>query len=512
LTDPSRSGAPLPKPTIFHGLVLCLVISWHAWTLNQIPEPFVDEAWFGNRAWSLVQSGVPYGTLDHGILDRYAGSALFYPLLPVVVQGMALAIAGEPSLAALRLVSLAAGVMLLIAVWITVAAYYDAHTAFVACVVLALSQGFLTSSHWARYDIMASALGFSGIAIFAWGQRQQRSIGVLAGFVAGLAVEFHPFAAVVSVAFFCLAAAEFWNDTARLRKMTFLVCGLTAGCAVYPLIHILPQPRTYFALTRIIYGPSHAPTLGDLWQGLGQTAKLCADMFYGATVVVVLATVILALSPDRRDRIFAIVTAALLLAFTVLVRNKLPYYAILFAPVCAMACAVAGRRVATRWRSRLGVSASVSVVVALFFGGSVSGLLWRRTDFPADLAAGNRALAGVLRPGDRIMGSQTYWFAFHEHVYFSWEQLIYFARASPGSSVTDGFLEMRPDVFIRDGHLDQFIRDDPGDSTYTRVLRLPKVEIEDWLAKNAALILDSEAGAYGRLRAYRISWRTGPRD
>ena len=103
-----RTGSPFPKPTILHGLVLCIVVSWHAWTLNKFPQPFVDEAWFGDRAWSLVQVGCPYGTLDQGILDYFSGSALFYPLLPVVVQGAALAIGGEPSLGALRLVSLAA--------------------------------------------------------------------------------------------------------------------------------------------------------------------------------------------------------------------------------------------------------------------------------------------------------------------------------------------------------------------------------------------------------------------
>jgi 4-amino-4-deoxy-L-arabinose transferase-like glycosyltransferase len=507
---PGRTRAPFPRPTVLHGLVLCLVLTWHAWTLHKIPEPFVDEAWFGDRAWSLVQSGVPYGTLDHGGLDRYAGSALFYPLLPVVVQGTALAIAGEPSLAALRLVSLAFGIGLLLAVWITVASYYDEHTAFGAAVVLALSQSFLVSSHWARYDVMAAALGFAGMAMFAWGQRQGRSTGALAGFTAGLAVEFHPFSLVIAMSLFFLAAVEHWRDATGRRKMAQLICGLAAGLAVYPIIHILPEPRTYYELTRIIYGPSHVPTLGDLWQGVGQTARLCADMFYGAPWVVFMATLTLAISADRRNRLFAVVNVVLCVAFAVLVRNKLLYYAILFAPACAMTCAVAGRHVVTQWRSRFAVGTVVSLSVGVVLIGNVSPLLWLRTDFPGDLATSNRALAAVLRPSDRIMGTQTYWFAFHDHSYFSWEQLIYLTRERPGSSVTDGLQTMRPDVFIRDRHLDQFIRDDAGDSTYTRVLRLPKTELEVWLAKNSSLILDLEAGAYGRVRAYRISWPTGP--
>jgi len=66
---------------------------------------------------------------------------------------------------------------------------------------------------------------------------------------------------------------------------------------------------------------------------------------------------------------------------------------------------------------------------------------------------------------------------------------------------------MRPDLFIRDDHMEWFILDRPGDTAYTQLLWISKVEIEAWLAAHASVIADFANPLYGRIRVYRIRWQ-----
>jgi hypothetical protein len=127
-------------------------------------------------------------------------------------------------------------------------------------------------------------------------------------------------------------------------------------------------------------------------------------------------------------------------------------------------------------------------------------------DFSGDYTKTADRIARSVRSGDSIMGSQTYWFTLHDHQYYSWEQLVYLRRYKPHWGVVDALTALKPDVVVRDAHWDRYIRDEPGESLYERLLMVPRTEFEDWLAGHAELADDFDGAHYGRIRVYRLDW------
>ncbi len=503
-----RIGHDRVQRRVLTAAVLGVVLALHVWSLTRFPGPFVDEAWFGNRAWSLVQHGNPLGTLDHGVVDRFDGSSHFFQTLPMLVQAAALRLAGSPSLLALRAVSLIMGAVLALAIWLIARTWYDASTAASSVVLLGLSGPFTYSSHLARYDIIAAAFGYSAIALYVRPGRHRPLTAILAGLLGGIAFECHPFALAIVVALPVLAFEEFGWRVLSASVPRALIAGLVAGFLIYPTLHVLPNPQSYFELTRLIYGPTHTPSVGQLGTGLAEWLSLAVASFGFLTPVLIWALLTLSEGGDRRDRRLLLVSATISVAFAILVRNKQPYYSVLFTPPLVLCLAVAaGNMIRDRNRSprflRRSSLAAAAVLLTLSFGASFSAM--RQDGRPAYNDALKR-LAEVVEPGDSMMGSQTYWFGFAEHPYYSWEQLVYLRRLRPGLSIGDALTTMRPDLFIRDDHMEWFILDRPGDTAYTQLLWIPKVEIESWLAAHASIIADFVNPLYGRIRVYRIRW------
>jgi 4-amino-4-deoxy-L-arabinose transferase-like glycosyltransferase len=491
------------------GIVLALA-ALHWWSLMRFPEPAVDEAWFGNRAWSFVKTGETIGSLDSGVVDKFQNAWWFFPLLPVIAQASALSLASEPSLISLRILSLAMGVGLALAVWMMARAMYDHPTALLALVFLTLSSPFIYSSHLARYDIMAAAVGYVGIALYMAASKRRGLAAGLGGFFAGLATEFHPFAIVIAAALPVLVIHECRSSVHRQPLAWSTVAGLIAGLAVYPALHILPDARSYVALSRLVYGPSHVPALAGIGPAFKGTLFLSIEAFTYSWPLLPCAIVMLALSRETRDRRLALMAITIFVAFTFLVRNKLPYYAILFAPPMVLCMAAAIRQAVVRRQGAPALAVGVlTVALVLLINTTWLNLNALRNDNFSAFREVERQVAVVVKPAESIMGSQTYWFGLSGHNYYSWEQLIYLQRLHKGISVTEALAILRPDVFIRDGHLDDFILDEPGGAIYTQLLRLPKVELESWFARHAALVADFDGKVYGRIRVYRLRWETG---
>ena len=500
---PIRKGA---WPEAIAGAVILALVFLHVWSLMRFPRPFVDEAWFANRAWSLLRHGDTIGSLDVGVVDRFPGARLFFPLLPVIVQAAALSFVHEPSLLALRVVSLVAGAGLTFAIWSIARSAYDRAAALGSIVILALSEPFFYSSHLARYDVIAAALAFGGIALYLRSGRNRVLTAGLGGLFAGVAMEFHPFAVVIAVALPVLAIEEFGWRVHHHPVSRTLALGLLAGSAVYPGIHVFPNPRTYLAISRLLYGPTHVPFANPIGTLITDSLGLTFAMFKFAFPVLVWAVISMAVSPERRDRRVALLAISVFGAFTVIVRNKLLYYAILFSPALVLCLAIALRQAIGKWRSYGPVAlVTVSTALALVsYQTCLVGIGILTYDSRTAFQDVQRRIATTIRPGESIMGPQTYWFGLSDHRYYSWEQLIYLQRLHPGISAVQALEMMQPDVFIRDRDVDQFVRDQPGDTLYERLLRLPKAEMETWLAQHSTLVADFDAEIYGRVRVYRL--------
>src|SRR5205823_14310562 len=107
-TWPAERRATWLALAIFFAVVTGLGL----FSLLRTPAPFVDEAWYASRAWSLIHTGRAFGTLDAGVFDKYDGYWTYFPFLGTWFQALAIRILGL-SLFSVRLVSLAFGLALL---------------------------------------------------------------------------------------------------------------------------------------------------------------------------------------------------------------------------------------------------------------------------------------------------------------------------------------------------------------------------------------------------------------
>ena len=75
-------------------LIILGLAGWHAWGLMRDPPPYVDEAWDANRAWALLQTGRPFGTMDSGVFERFPGYWTYFPWLGNAIHALAFWIGG----------------------------------------------------------------------------------------------------------------------------------------------------------------------------------------------------------------------------------------------------------------------------------------------------------------------------------------------------------------------------------------------------------------------------------
>ncbi len=285
------------------------------------------------------------------------------------------------------------------------------------------------------------------------------------------------------------------------------------GLLGYAVIHILPNPTTYFTLDRLIYGPTHLPPIvagspSLLLGGLQDELGLLLSTYLLGFVVVVWAAIAFAGSRKRNERVLSVLGLALVLSQALLIRNKLPYYAILVTPGLDLLVAAFLLRwvvEAIQAGSRAAKVAAVLSVLAILVSCGVA-LLPLRWDGYQNYVQVQDRIDEDVRPADVIMASQVYWFGLHLHKYYSWEQLVYFQRDSPGCGLWDAMAHFRPDLFVVDGHLQEFITDPGQPGLYSGLLALPRAELNKILAEHATLVDQFDGGGYGQVSIYRLNW------
>jgi hypothetical protein len=489
-------------------MVAALVAAVHGWSLLRFPAPFVDEAWFAARAWALV-CGRTYSSLDMGVIDQFRGGWYFFPLLPNLAYAGALAMAQSPSLLAVRLVSLTAGVLLVVVAWRAAHASGDRIAAWLAAGLVSTSATFFFSAHMARYDILAAAMAYLGVSIYFHRQQGERWAMFVAGLCAAAALEMHPFAAVVLGGLGAAILYDVWGRRTTLPEVAIFAVGGALVAFLWIGIHVLPDISTFVSLQKLLFVPTHAPTQGrsiaETARGLGDTLLLLGAAYGFASLVIAAGLIIALASSEYRLRRAGIMAAVTVLGFAILVRNRNFMYLIEITPALDICAAAALADVWKRARRRpewlVAGAAFATVVVVHTLARNVQLLYPNRS---AAFARVEQRIGASIRPGDTIIGSQTYWFGLAAHQYYSWEQLVYLRRYRPGTSATQALASLRPTVLIRDAHWDQFILDEPGPSLYQRLLRVPKTELETWLSAHAVLVDDFDGEGYGRVRVYRL--------
>ncbi|MCD4737701.1 MAG: glycosyltransferase family 39 protein [Anaerolineae bacterium] len=506
----------ISRRKILTAVVWVVILGFHIFTLMRFPQPFVDEAWVANRAWWFLKTGRAFGTVDTDFMVAYLGYWTYFPLLPALVQVFSLWVAGAPSLFAVRIVSLFFGLILLAAVYAIANRVGGRRYALLSIAFVAFSWPFCISAHWARYDIMAAAIGFVAIALYFNNPHRSVWISMLSGFCIGIAFEFHPHAAIYAPAVGVLYLWESrWKVFRRCDFWSFIGGGLLGGL-VYVALHVLPYPQTYAAFNRIFFFDTHIPPIFTL------DPQILLLSFYdlGVDLLELSPGVILApwaivtwlRNGDQEYLSLSVLGVGLLVSMGLLVRNKELYYAILLTPaldliVVAFILREWQQERQQEWHGHL----MEYVRRVLIWGVTLSTLLSvfvvvPQADYRPDYRQAQMGINEVIQPGDTIMGAQVYWFGLTKHDYDSWEELVYYRRYVPGSTLEEALEAFQPDILIWDGQLDQYVSDHPGADGYSRYLILPRQEFQDFLAQKAKLLTRFDGRCYGQIEVYRIVW------
>jgi hypothetical protein len=490
-------------------LVAALVI-FHLCTLADYPAPFIDEGWFIARARGFAQDGYPFGALDEGVFDRLPGYRYFFPYLPTALQALPFLFFDEPNLLATRAISLSCGLVLVYCVFL-IGTWVSGHvTGLLSAALLLSAPFFLLSSHLARIDVEAAAVGIIGFTLILTSARISWIRLVLGGFLAGVAIEFHPHAAVITAS--ALVAALVVGSSMRERALSFMFasfgCGL--GGLLYVFLHILPDPGAFLAFQKIAFAPTHTPPLFTF------DARVVIDGLYHALLATfggdligpLLCFVIfvggIALTNGRTRTIGGLAGMALL-ACGVLLRHKFGFYNIYFQPLTLVFTAsLLGFLFAeldswsgTRRMCGRVLQACVVVMclrIGVGFTHEITSALHQPTSMEVlpDLSA-------FVRPDDRVMGNQTFWLAVPNVRYYSPEHLIYYTRWKHGASVSDALRELRPTLIIQDGHLRDCLTTGEQGCWY---ICFPDDGL-DRLVVSSELVATIPNSTYGEIRIYR---------
>jgi 4-amino-4-deoxy-L-arabinose transferase-like glycosyltransferase len=487
----------------------------HIWSLLRFPPPFVDEAWHMSRAWSFLQTGKTFGMLDSGVPDKNPGYWTFLPWFGNMLQATALRFSGAPSLLAVRVVSLLFGALLLLAVFIIARRLGGPMAAWVSIALTAYSAPFWQSAHQARYDIMVAAIGFSAIALYCIDLEWPRWwLRVLCGLMLGLAVELHAFAAIFVLPLAALYLLRYRWRILRQPAVWQVIAGGTAGLIFYLAMHVLPYPQTFLALNKIYFGQTHVPPLlsgspGAMLRALIDTGA--AIVQFGPRLIPVIGMMLIWMiwhaTPDTRR--WLAMAGALLLAFSLLLHNKFSYYNIYISPLFDIGL---GMFIAWLWHQPL---PQVTPLARRLILGCVVGLclfsvtlqlrILRINYYPLYQRLQTR-INSVVQPNDVVLGAQTYWLGLNTHTYYSWEQLVYYRRQYPGATIEQAMRSLKPDIFILDEHIANFILDGSSDIEFTQAFILPRAEMQAFLARYGVLVAEIDGDIYGPVQIFRLNW------
>lgn len=503
--------------------ILVGVLVIHAWSLLRYPAAFTDEGWYANRTWAFLSTGRAFGTADAGALENYTGYWTYYQWLPTWFRSLSMRFFTTPDLLSVRIVSLFFGLALLGAVYAIGKALGGRGMGIVAALLVSVSTAFLYSAHIARDDVIAAAFGYLALAFYLANRRhRQATLGFASGLCLGLAFEIHPHSAIFAPAIGVLFLADEGRRVLRSRPFWGFVLGGGLAGLFFIERHLLRFPGTFAAISALFFLDTHTPPvltfhLPVILQGFLETGLLLFN-HYLVLIPAVLWAAGASLWPkqpvDGRGaagllttrRTLLIVILALLAGLALLVRNKFRHYAILVTPAIDLLLAGYLLDFARRpWQGEVRDYANrvawglLAVAVALNFS-----VLYPNPQAP--YARVEARLQAAVRPGERVVGPETYWFALYEHDFADWIQLVIYQRYDPGSSLEEAFSALHPDIFILDENMGIFVADQAGDTPFLQHFQLVKTELDQFLSTYASQVDSISEPGWPAVQVYRLHW------
>ncbi|MDQ3927564.1 MAG: glycosyltransferase family 39 protein, partial [Chloroflexota bacterium] len=393
----------------------------------------------------------------------------------------------------------------LLAVYMGGKRLYGKRVATVAVAVTALSVPFVFASHLGRHDIVVTALGYWAFVLCLYGDPNRvpyRSF--LAGLAIGLTLDIHPNGIVFAPAIALFYLNEHgWRFVKTLRFWAYVLGG-AVGLLWFVALHILPYPNSYFALFSLGNGAGRTPPASD---PLGFVTSVAQTIWLLGPVPTLLCLAGLAVLLYRRsasDSRLAAFFVALVLAYAAVVRGKPVFYEVLIVPAYGLVVAALLRKLWTLdWpaaRLKATVNAAAWVLAAT---PALLTLSWMLATGPSDFDMLLQKIRAAVPLSASVMGTQTYYFALPDQRYLSWEQLVYYRRDTPGSTLEDALRAMHPDYLIFDSNLNDALSD--KDATARSFLSLPRSEF-DAFVKKYTTVTTLHSQTSGDVLLYRIDW------
>lgn len=508
------------KPTLFarHSgtvvwVLFTLLMLLHFATLMRYPGPFPDEPWNGSRALSIIQQGHPFGSLDEGYRIDVKRPWAVFSLLPLYLYSIPILLSGGLSLYGLRLVSLCAGALLLLAQMRIGGRLFGRKGQIATLLATGLSQSFFYASHVARPDVMAAALIYFGFSLLPITRKDGHPL--LAGLLAGIALSFHMRALVAVPIFGIFLIAYRGLAIFRSKHLLLLIGGYVVGAAVYPLIHILPDPHSFFEGWKIHAASSRRPPIQDgaigvVWHSLKELFTGWTGMKASCLFLPTFGILVSAFLGRRRERRLALCIVLSFLSCLFVVRNPILFNLIMISPLFDLATALALIPVfrGLRRKTKIPYSSVAFASCALLCYNVWDGLYLCSQDTWGAYRMRDEAqefIDSVLLPGESVMGPQVFWLGQQQRKYIAWEGLLGTQHILQ-SDLETAFLHLKPDILIIDLEVRYFIKDEVNDSTWFEDLRIPKTEFTGIMRKYSKLVSHQLFPYFGDIQIYRFDW------
>ena len=482
----------------------------------------MDEPILVSRAWNWLETGVNFGALDAGVVDkRFDGFWTFHPLIPTWFHAFFIYLFGL-DLTAVRFASLVCGIVLSIAVFsLSYQLCRSYRAAFVAVLLLVSSNAFALSARVVRYDIIVAMFGFAALSIF-WAASARRSFlwSMLSGLLLGLAFETHMSGAVYGPVIAYLIIAR-WGIRFYLERSFW---GVTAGGITillsYLWIHVIRYPETYVAIGRGFAGTHYPPLISgnlsmlvDAFREMGTFVLMMTQL---DALVIIIAVV--TLWRNREHAITLNIALVGIISFTLMIKAKNFYYFIIVAPFLYIIMAEwldiyvpRLRLLSSFWKFSTALSLALIVInTALGLVAAFGAFSQSSTD---DAQLVGRHIERHLSTKGSVIGMQFYWFELNKYRYISWQQILAYRLYEPKSTFDDAMTALRPDVFVIDNYLrdyilpDNFTSDLSGFDRYRWERRLMKADVDSFLARRATLAERIQTKNLGLVEIYTIDWR-----
>lgn len=498
----SRSVLGMPLLIVTVGIV-------HLATLLRFIEPQHDDAWFVSRALALIKTGHTFGQVDVGVLDNFEGHSNYFWYVGTLIHSLFVRVLGA-NLFSVRFTSLLFGLLLLWIIYAIGVRFYSPRVGLLAVLSGAFSLSFIYSSHVGRQDIMVAVFGFGAIALYLYQDNTAFTFkSFLSGLLVGITLDIHPTGIIYWPAIIALLLVDYRLSALRLGRTWAFILGATCGVLYFVTIHILPNPETYFAISRIQQGsyisspPILSAKLSVLYYSFSNLVSLINLPIF---ILAISALAILLRRSGRSDRQLTTIFVALFVTLIAVVPVKPIYYGILIAPVIWLILAAGADYLLPQlnWRSSRKTIVRTVVVLEVLFALNITNLPMLVDDHHGDYEAALQLVRQTVPAGKAIIGEQTYWLARPDQPYYVWEQFAYYRRYYPETTVVDAIEGLHPDYVIMDGLSDNFLSDDQGLMYHNDIV--PRSEMLAFLSNHTTLVAESRNDTYGDIRVYRINW------